>query len=405
MAARRWSPFPVLQHMVSAFLSIEKVLLTLRRGVVNSFGAYQTYYKSDLLQDSAPSAVSLIGAIQAFLLMFVGALTGPFYDAGHFRLLLLLGSFLLAFGQMMLSLCTEYWQVLLAQAFCVGAGAGCLFIPTVAILTTYFSTRLATAIGFAATGSGVGGIVYPVMVHKLIGRVGFPWTARAMGFVVIGTLLVPIALMKMRVLPASRRRLFDPHAFTEPSFELFVVGTMLGLMGLFTPFFYIQLYALNQQAADSDFAFYLLAIMNAASIFGRIIPNVIADRIGPFNSMIPCAFACSILAFCLIRISSLGSTVVFCILYGFFSGTFISLPLPIIVSLTPDRSKAGARLGMAFLVMSIGMLTGTPIAGAILSNGGYTRVWIYTGTTTMCCAIMTVAARVWKFGWGIRTKG
>ncbi|KAB2572588.1 Aspyridones efflux protein apdF [Lasiodiplodia theobromae] len=373
-------------------------------GVVNSFGTYQTYYRSELLQSSTPSAISWIGSIQGFLLMLVGALTGPIYDAGYFRHLLYTGSFLVVFGQMMLSLCTEYWQVLLAQAFCMGIGAGCLFVPAVAILSTYFTTRLATATGIAASGSSLGGVIYPVMVHKLIGRVGFGWTARAMGFVLLGTLLVPIAVMKVRVLPASRRKLVDLSALRELPFMLFVLGAMVGFMGLYTPFFYIQLYAINKGAADSDLAFYLLAILNAGSVAGRILPNVLADRIGPFNTLFPCALLCSVLVFCLIPISSLGSTIVFCILYGFFSGTFVSLPPPAIVSLTPDRSKIGTRLGTAFSIISVGILTGTPIAGAILNSEGYTKVWIYAGAVTMACSLMMLAARGLKFGWKVLIK-
>lgn len=88
--------------------------------------------------------------------MAVGALTGPVYDAGYFRELLLGGSFLVVFGQMMLSLCGQYYQVILAQAICIGIGAGCLFVPSVAILSTYFSTKIATAMGIAAAGSSLG---------------------------------------------------------------------------------------------------------------------------------------------------------------------------------------------------------------------------------------------------------
>jgi len=88
--------------------------------------------------------------------MVVGAVAGPIYDAGYFRELLIGGSVMLVLGQMMLSLCKEYWQVLLAQAFCIGIGCGALFVPSVAILSTYFTTRLATAMGLAAAGSSVG---------------------------------------------------------------------------------------------------------------------------------------------------------------------------------------------------------------------------------------------------------
>lgn len=88
--------------------------------------------------------------------MLVGALTGPIYDAGYFRALLAVGSFGVVFGFMMLSLAKTYWQVILAQGVCVGLGAGCLFVPSVAILSTYFSTRIATAMGIAASGSSLG---------------------------------------------------------------------------------------------------------------------------------------------------------------------------------------------------------------------------------------------------------
>lgn len=126
-------------------------------GVLNTFGVYQTYYESGELFRASSSDLSWIGALQACLLLLVGALTGPIYDAGYFRALVITGSFLIVFGQMMLSLCTEYYQVFLAQAVCIGLGAGCLFVPSVAIISTYFqNTRIAVAMGLAASGSSLG---------------------------------------------------------------------------------------------------------------------------------------------------------------------------------------------------------------------------------------------------------
>lgn len=86
----------------------------------------------------------------------MGVLTGPLYDAGYFHVLLGVGPFLIVFGQMMLSICHEYYQVLLAQGICMGLGAGCIFIPGIAILSTYFNTKLALANEIAAAGSGMG---------------------------------------------------------------------------------------------------------------------------------------------------------------------------------------------------------------------------------------------------------
>lgn len=56
----------------------------------------------------------------------------------------------------MISLCTEYWQVFLAQGVAVGLGLGCLFLPSVAGLAHYFSKKKSTALGIASSGGSLG---------------------------------------------------------------------------------------------------------------------------------------------------------------------------------------------------------------------------------------------------------
>ena len=93
--------------------------------------------------------------------------------------------------------------------------------------------------------------------------------------------------MKVRVLPASRRKIIDWSAFREPPYMLFLIGGFLGFMGLYTPFFYVQSYAIGEGITDRELGFYLLSILNSASIFGRIVPNFVADKTGPFNIILP----------------------------------------------------------------------------------------------------------------------
>ena len=202
-------------------------------GIINTFGTYQTYYETGLLSSSTPSAISWIGSVQATLLMLVGSLTGPIYDAGYVRSLVAVGTFLVVFGTMMLSLSTEYYQVMLSQAICVGLGSGCLFIPCVAVLSTYWSTRLATAIGIAAAGSSIGGVIYPVTFYRLQPVIGFPWAVRVLGFITLGTLAVSNAVLRVRVLPAGRRKMFDLTAWKEIPFIFFTLGTFIGFLGLY----------------------------------------------------------------------------------------------------------------------------------------------------------------------------
>lgn len=131
-------------------------MTTIYRGIVNAFGVFQTYYEDNLLSHESPSNISWIGSIQAFLLLVIGVATGPIYDSGYFQALVWIGSFFVVFGIMMTSLCTQYWEFMLAQGICVGLGSGFLFIPSVAILPQYFSTKKAFALGIAASGSSLG---------------------------------------------------------------------------------------------------------------------------------------------------------------------------------------------------------------------------------------------------------
>lgn len=63
---------------------------------------------------------------------------------------------MLVFGMFMTSLCTQYWQIVLAQGLFMGLGLGCLFMPTVGILATYFFKKRGLAMGIASSGSSIG---------------------------------------------------------------------------------------------------------------------------------------------------------------------------------------------------------------------------------------------------------
>ena len=89
-------------------------------GLASTFGSYQAYYEENLLRSHSKSAISWIGTVEVFLLSLVGTLSGAFYDRGHVRTVLATGFTSIVLGMCMLSLSRHYWQILLAQGFCVG---------------------------------------------------------------------------------------------------------------------------------------------------------------------------------------------------------------------------------------------------------------------------------------------
>jgi MFS family permease len=201
-------------------------------GILTSYGVYQTYYESGDLFQSSSSDISWVGSIQAFLVQFCGIFSGPIYDRGYLGTLLTFGGICIVFGHMMLSLATEYWHVLLAQGICVGVGMGCLFVPSISILPSYFSTRVGLAVGVASTGSALGGVIYPLVLNRLIDTVGFAWSVRVIGFVALATMAIPISVMRLRYIPAKPRAIVDWTAFSDLPYMWFSIATMIGFMGV-----------------------------------------------------------------------------------------------------------------------------------------------------------------------------
>ena len=73
--------------------------------------------------------------------------------------------------------------------------------------------------------------------------------------------------------------------YTEPTFLLLTLGTWFVYLGGFLPFTFIIVQA-KAQGMSASLSGYLVAILNAASTFGRIIPAHFGDLYGVFNVMI-----------------------------------------------------------------------------------------------------------------------
>ena len=351
-------------------------------GLLNTFGVYQSYYQDSFMHNESSSTVSWIGSLQSFLLLVVSVFTGPLFDKGHVRLLLIVGTFMVVFGMMMTSLGKQFYQVLLSQGFCVGIGQGLLFLPSIAVCATYFSKKRGTAIGLAFSGCSIGGVIYPIMLHRLLPHIHFPWTTRVMGFLALGIQVLPLAVMRQHIHPAKRRAFFLPRALLEPPFTLFCIGTLLSFTGLYVPYFYITNYAQSKAGMSQDLAFYMLPIINGTTIIGRVVGNYMSDKVGPLNTIIPFTVSASVLGYAWIGIKNSPGLIMFAVLYGTCAGAIESVPGSVIAGLTSNMREVGTRLGMCFLFEGFGVLIGSPIAGAIinLEESYYVHAQLFCGS-------------------------
>jgi MFS family permease len=103
-------------------------------GITFAFGSFQSYYELTYLTSNSASTISWIGTISTFLLILGGIASGPLFDHGYFRSMLIVGACVETLGLFLLSLCGSYYQILLTQGVLMGLGNGLLYIPGLALV-------------------------------------------------------------------------------------------------------------------------------------------------------------------------------------------------------------------------------------------------------------------------------
>jgi len=177
------------------------------------------------------------------MMFFGGPFFGKTFDNFGPRGLLAVGSVFHVLGLMMTSLSTKYYQFLLAQGVCSALGASAVFFAAMSSTGTWFFKKRATSFGIIASGSSLGGVIFPIMVSKLIPKIGYPWTMRAAAFMILGMLIIANLTVKSRLTP--RRKKVDPMEFMrplkEPAFAILCAAAFLFFFGTFLPFNYVIL--------------------------------------------------------------------------------------------------------------------------------------------------------------------
>jgi predicted MFS family arabinose efflux permease len=94
----------------------------------------------------------------------------------------------------------------------------------------------------------------------------------------------------------------------------------IGFVGVFIPFFYVSNMGGATATKSSSVALSFLLVMNGVSTFGRLIPGLLADKIGPLNVICLSSLASMVLVWSWIPADRIGGLFAFAALYGFFSG-------------------------------------------------------------------------------------
>ena len=307
---------------------------------------------------------------------------------------------------------TELWHFILSFSIVAGLGTSLIFTPAVGSIAHFFFARRAAATGLATTGGSIGGIIFPLVLQRLFPQVGFRWATRILAFIFLFQLIVANILIRSRLPRAPKGSFFsniwpDWRIFKNVTFCLTTAGTFFIEWALFVPLTYLTSYAIAQ-GVPATFSYQLLAILNVGSVFGRGAPGFLADKFGRFNTMIltvaMCLFSVCLLWWtCSITAHVVPQLIVFALIFGFASGSNISL-VPVCVGQLCETEVFGRWYASLYTIVSFGCLTGIPIAGSILTreNGNYGGLIAFVGASYAAGLASFVIARVREVGWGWR---
>lgn len=131
---------------------------------------------------------------------------------------------------------------------------------------------------------------------------------------------------------------------------------------------------------DPEFTFYLVAIANAASGFGRFAGGITADRIGALNVMIPATLCAAALTYAWPFAQTKAAFIVIAIIYGIFSGVYVAL-LTVPMMSMGDGHNVGMMIGTSMTLTALGAIAGPPISGAInAATDNFKASGYYAGT-------------------------
>lgn len=297
--------------------------------------------------------------------------------------------------------------------------------PAYAAIGHFFKRRRGLATGIATTAGSIGGIIIPLMLQSLLPKIGYGWSVRVLGFLLLA-LAIPTNLFITTRLPPSKepfRVIPDLTAFKNPSFALCTLGIFLMEWGLFVALTYQSSYV-TTHGQDVLFGFTINALLNVGSFFGRWAPGLLADRLGRFNVIIATIALCviTVLALWLPAGNSEAIIIIFAITFGFASGSNLGL-IPVCLSQLCRIEDYGRYFSAAFTLASFGQvsfkssqsyaftntqrrtLTSVPIGGQLLStsSGSYMGLIIFAGVSyagAFCCYTFS---RGFAVGWNPRT--
>jgi MFS family permease len=276
----------------------------------------------------------------------------------------------MAAGLLYASAAEALWQIHLGFGLGLALGIGFTFAPANAGLQRWFTQRRGLASGLASTGAGISILALPPLVALLIDLYDWRLAMQVIGLLALtaGSLAAllmgdpPAARCRAGARTGGQARFSLKRALVSRGFVMLFASSMFSCVGFFIPFVHLVPYAIDQGLGGGT-GLYLLAVIGASSLVGRLALSAGADRLGHRNSMAASYFAMAIgFLFWYGGGGGIAALTLFAVLYGLGSGGYVALIAPIIAEYF-GTEKIGSVLGCFMPSITVGGFFGPWLAG------------------------------------------
>ncbi|KAI4861419.1 MFS general substrate transporter [Hypoxylon rubiginosum] len=381
-----------------------------------AFGVFQDYYSTHEPFADSPN-IAVVGTCA----MGVMYLTAPLIIglcrifSRWARWTSFIGLFIMCLSLAMSSFSTNVSHLIATQGALYALGGSIAYCPCILYMDEWFVQRKGLAYGIMWSGTGLAGVVLPLLLEFLLHTCGFRTTLRLWSGLLF-VLTVPLACFIKPRLPhsaTSHTKPFNLKMFMIPSFWLYQLANVVEATGFFLPGIYLPTYARSALGAASYGSATTILLVNVASVFGCVAMGWFIDRLHVTTCILLSTLGATLGVLLIWGLSSsLPLLYFFCVVYGLFAGSYTSA-WPGIMK---DVVLKGERIGggyidptMVFGWLAAGRGIGNVVSGPlseILIQGlpwkgdtaaygygsGYGSLIVFTGVT----AFVGGASFIWK---------
>ncbi|CAO1598729.1 hypothetical protein XANCAGTX0491_002489 [Xanthoria calcicola] len=233
------------------------------------------------------------------------------------------GVIALAGGFIAASFASEAWHLYLTQGVLVGIGVGFIYIPSIAILSQWFSKKRSLANGITSAGSGIGGVIFSLTTGSMIENISLAWSLRITGIIAFVMTFTAVVLTRDRnkvIQPAQHP--FDTKLLSQTNVWLLLAWAFISMLGYITLLYSLPDFALSiglsrGQATDT------IMVLNLGTAVGRPFIGYLSDRCGRIKVPAFLTLGCGMLCFTVwLPATSFGVTLLFALISGAILGVF-----------------------------------------------------------------------------------